>query len=60
MASSGGGSQLPAPATRSNLLPFTFSSVGFEVVKHSFQRQAGSIKPRLGSYEARVVALELE
>ena len=39
MALSGGGSQLPAPATHHNLLPFTFPSVCLEVVKHSFQRQ---------------------
>ena len=58
-AMSGGGSQLPAPAMRSNLLPF---SVCLEVVKHSFQRQGFDKAARggLGSYEARVKALELE
>ena len=39
MASSGGGSQLPAPATGDKVHPFTFPSVSLEVVKHSFQRQ---------------------
>ena len=40
---------------RSNLLPFTFPSVGLEVVKHSFQRQGiyKAARGGLGSYEAR-------
>ena len=59
MASSGGGSQLPAPATHSNLLPFIFPSVGLEVVKHSFQRQAGSIKLRGKDWEAMRLGLWL-
>ena len=49
-------------AIHSNLLPFTFPSVGLEVVKHSFQQQEFDKAARggLGSYEARVMALELE
>ena len=62
MASSGGGSQLPAPATCSNLLPFPFPSVGLQVVKGSFQWQGFDKAARggLGSYEARVMALKLK
>ena len=62
MVSFGGGRQLPAPAMRSNLLPFTFPCVGLAVVKHSLQRQGFDKAARggLGSYEASVMALELE
>ena len=56
MASSGGGSQLDLVTRCTNLFPFTFPSVSFEVVKHSFQWQSfnkaarGGLGTRLWSW----------
>ena len=59
MASPGGGSQLPAPATGDKVhqsFPFTFPSVSLEVVKRLFQRQSfnkaarGGLGTRLWSW----------